>query len=240
MIQIIPAIDIIDGKCVRLTRGEFNSQKIYDDDPVEIARKFEHAGIKYLHLVDLDGARKRKIVNWHTLEAISTHTNLKIDFGGGVQSDDDIELAFNSGAAQITAGSIAVKNPDSVKSWIDRFGAEKIILGADVKNGKIALSGWREQSAIDIMDHLQTYQTKGIHYVICTDIQKDGVLTGPSFQLYQNIKQNFPDLFLIASGGVHEISDIHKLNKMGVDGVIIGKALYENRIQLSELEPFLC
>ncbi len=207
---------------------------------MEVAKKFEQAGIKRLHLIDLDGARNKKIMNWQTLEKISCNTNLIIDFGGGVQSDRDIELAFNSGAHQITAGSVAVKNPGLVFSWIDRFGVEKIILGADVNNKKIAVSGWTEQSDLNITDHIQTYQKKGIRYIICTDIQKDGRLTGPSFQLYQNIKNKFPDIVLIASGGVHRLSDIDKLNHMGIDGVIIGKALYEGRVKLSELESYLC
>ena len=237
--HIIPAIDIIDGKCVRLTQGDYSSKKEYRSDPVEVAREFEAAGIKRLHVVDLDGALKKKIVNLKTLEKIANGTRLHIDFGGGIQSDQDIRDAFNAGAQQITGGSIAIRNPEMVESWLAEYGAEKIILGADVKDRKIAVSGWQEDSKVEIFPFLEGYLAKGIRYAICTDVAKDGVLKGPSFELYQELKEAFPKLNLIASGGVSSIEDLEKLAVANTYGVIIGKAIYENAFTLKDLEPFL-
>lgn len=237
--HIIPAIDIIDGKCVRLTQGDYSSKKEYRSDPVEVAREFEAAGIKRLHVVDLDGALKKKIVNLKTLEKIANGTSLHIDFGGGIQSDQDIRDAFNAGAQQITGGSIAIKNPEMVEGWLMEFGAEKIILGADVKDRMIAVSGWQENSKVDIFPFLEGYLEKGIKYTICTDVAKDGVLKGPSFELYQELQEAFPKLNLIASGGVSSIEDLEKLSTAKTYGVIIGKAIYENAFTLKDLEPYL-
>lgn len=236
---IIPAIDIIDGKCVRLTQGDYNQKKEYNSNPLEVAKSFEDAGLKRLHLVDLDGAKQKKIVNYKVLENIATHTNLIIDFGGGVQSDADIELAFNSGAAQITGGSIAVKNPQLFESWLNRLGREKIILGADVKNKQIAISGWEEKTDLEIITFLKNYVQKGVQYVICTDVSKDGLLQGTSLELYQEIRKEFPDLNLIASGGVTTLDDLKQLKRMGVFGAIVGKAIYEGTIKLKDLAEFV-
>ncbi len=235
---IIPAIDIIDGKCVRLTQGDYAQKKEYADDPVVVARRFESAGIQRLHVVDLEGAKASKLVNEDTLRNITTHTELKVDFGGGVKSDEAIEMAFEAGAHQITAGSIAVKNPELVSTWIARYGAEKIILGADVKNEKIAINGWQEDSGLDLFNFLNEYVKQNVQYCICTDVSKDGLLQGPAFELYQKIMDQFPDLKLIASGGVSNMDDLHRLNEMGVYGTIVGKAYYEGRISLEELASF--
>jgi phosphoribosylformimino-5-aminoimidazole carboxamide ribotide isomerase len=240
MITIIPAIDIINGKCVRLTRGDFQSKKIYDADPLRVAKSYEDAGIQRLHLVDLDGARQKRIVNWRVLETIANQTGLQIDFGGGIQLEADLQLAFNSGAAQVTAGSIAAKEPETVRSWLKKYGSEKIILGADVKAGKIAINAWQEETDRDLLAFLDEYFQAGIRYTICTDISRDGLLQGPAFELYSSIKQRFPQLYLIASGGVSNINDVKKLAALNINGVIIGKALYEGNIQLKELEHFLC
>lgn len=237
--QIIPAIDLIDGKCVRLTKGDYDQKKIYNEDPLEVAKSFEGAGIKRLHLVDLDGAKAKKIVNAAVLERIATNTNLDIDFGGGVQSDEAIEQAFNCGAKQITGGSIAVKNPELYKSWLQKYGSEKIILGADVLDKKIATSGWQEINEIDVTNFIAGYQQDGVSYVICTDISKDGVLQGPSTALYKELMYDLPDIKLIASGGVTTIEDLRTLKNAGVYGAIIGKAIYENRISLDSLKEFL-
>jgi phosphoribosylformimino-5-aminoimidazole carboxamide ribotide isomerase len=239
MIQIIPAIDIIDGKCVRLVQGDFSQQKNYSDNPLEVAKKFEDAGIKRLHLVDLDGARQKKIVNHKVLQQIAGNTGLSIDFGGGLQSEEDLSIAFNCGAAQVTGGSIAVKNPVVFESWIQKFGAEKIILGADAKEEKIAVSGWLEVTEKSVFDFIETYLNKGIKYVFCTDVSKDGLLQGPSFELYQSIRLRFPQAALIASGGVTTVEDIVRLDEMGVYGAIIGKAYYEGKIRLEALSRFL-
>jgi phosphoribosylformimino-5-aminoimidazole carboxamide ribotide isomerase len=240
MITIVPAIDIIDGKCVRLSRGEFASRKIYNQNPVEVARSFQDIGIRRLHLVDLDGARAKKVVNWKTLEAIAAQTELVIDFGGGVQTDEDLRTAFESGAAMITAGSIAVKEPQRVLNWLKLFGGEKIILGADVKNGKIAIHGWQEKTERELLQFLGEYMERGITQTICTDVARDGMLNGPAFELYREIKTEYPDLRLTASGGIAGIDDIYRLNDDGIDAVIIGKAIYEGRIQLTELKGLLC
>ncbi|WP_424963269.1 1-(5-phosphoribosyl)-5-[(5-phosphoribosylamino)methylideneamino]imidazole-4-carboxamide isomerase [Ekhidna sp.] len=236
--RIIPAIDIIEGKCVRLSKGDYNTKKIYNEDPLEVAQQFEDAGLQYLHLVDLDGAKAKHIVNWKVLEKLATKTGLQIDFGGGIKSDEDLRIAFESGAQQITGGSIAVKEPVKFTSWITAYRAGKIILGADAMDGKIAVSGWQEESDLEIEAFIQDYVNKGIEYVISTDISKDGMLEGPSFELYQSILEKLPDLKLIASGGVSSIDDLVKLKEQGLEGAIVGKAIYENRIDLKDLQMF--
>ncbi len=239
MIEIIPAIDLIDGKCVRLSQGDYKQKTIYNENPLEVARMFEDAGIKRLHLVDLDGAKANHIVNHKVLESIATKTNLVIDFGGGLKSDEDLRIAFSSGAQMITGGSIAVKNPETFISWIEKYGEQKIILGADVKEEKIAVGGWLETSTLDLIPFINTYKQKGISRVICTDISKDGMLLGPALELYRKIMSKFNDLYLIASGGVSSIKDIELLNDAGIPAVITGKAIYEGRIQLSDLKKFI-
>lgn len=237
--RIIPAIDLIDGKCVRLTQGDYAQKKIYNEDPLEVAKSFEGVGIQYLHLVDLDGAKAKHIVNWRVLEKIATKTSLKIDFGGGLKSDEDLRIAFESGAQQITGGSIAAKDQETFLRWLEVHGPEKIILGADAKAGKIAVNGWQEVTEKDVIDFIQVYRKKGIQYVICTDIDKDGMMAGPSFNLYQEIISANEGIQLIASGGVTTIDDIQQLTEAGMDGAIIGKAIYEGKINLSDLEK-LC
>jgi len=238
--RIIPAIDIIDGKCVRLTKGDYNTKKIYNESPLEVAKQFEASGIQYLHVVDLDGAKASHIVNYMVLEQIAKNTNLKIDFGGGLKTNKDLNIAFESGASQITGGSIAVKNPEIFESWIEKYGSDKIILGADCNNENIAINGWLEESELKVIPFIKKYQSKGVKYVICTDISKDGMLEGPSFDLYNRIlhKKN-KELQLIASGGISTFDEIPKLAELGCDGVIIGKAIYENRISLKQLENFI-
>jgi phosphoribosylformimino-5-aminoimidazole carboxamide ribotide isomerase len=243
--RIIPAIDIIEGKCVRLTKGDYDTKKIYNENPLEVAKAFADAGIQYLHLVDLDGAKAQHIVNYKVLETITSKTNLKVDFGGGLKSNEDLHVAFNSGAQQITGGSIAVKSPEMFENWINKYGPQKIILGADCKDQKIAVSGWKEQSNLDVISFIKDYQKKNIRYVICTDISKDGMLEGPSLELYQNIIQvcsnssNTQSIKLIASGGITSVKDLEELDAIGCEGAIIGKAIYENRISLKELERFM-
>mgnify|MGYP006133704543 CR=1 FL=1 len=241
--RIIPAIDIIDGKCVRLTKGDYSTKKIYNENPLEVAKEFEDAGITYLHVVDLDGAKASTIVNYKVLEQIASKTNLNIDFGGGLKSDKDLKIAFNSGANQITGGSIAVKDVGIFENWIQKFGSEKIILGADfypdTTGGKIATNGWQEESSLALIPFIKGYQEKGIQYVICTDISKDGMLQGPSFETYQEILLKVKDLKLIASGGISTFDELPKLVEMGCEGVIIGKAIYENKISLKQLEQFI-
>lgn len=239
MIELIPAIDLIDGKCVRLTQGDYGQKTIYNENPLEVARQIEDAGIKRLHLVDLDGAKQKRIINHKVLETITSKTSLHVDFGGGLQSDEDLMIAFNAGAKQITGGSIAVKNTEMFSNWITKFGTEKIILGADCKSAMIAISGWQETTEISVFKLIEDYLQKGIQYCICTDVAKDGLLQGPSFDLYQEIMVKFPTLKLIASGGVTSIEDIKKLNDMGIYGAIIGKAFYEGRIKLADLKRFL-
>jgi len=236
--RIIPAIDIIDGKCVRLSKGDYSTQKTYNENPLEVAKAFEDHGIEYLHLVDLDGAKSKHIVNHKVLETIATKTNLKIDFGGGLKTDEDLRIAFESGAEQVTGGSIAVKQPEVFSQWISSYGAEKIILGADVKGEYIATDGWLETSDQSLFDFLAHYQAKGIQYTICTDISKDGMLQGPSFDLYQKIIAE-TQVKLIASGGISQFDELPRLAKMGCEGTIIGKAIYENRISLKQLENFI-
>ncbi|MEO1053449.1 MAG: 1-(5-phosphoribosyl)-5-[(5-phosphoribosylamino)methylideneamino]imidazole-4-carboxamide isomerase [Bacteroidota bacterium] len=233
--KIIPAIDLIDGKCVRLSQGDYAQKTIYNSDPLEVAKSFEDAGLEYLHLVDLDGAKAQHIVNWKVLEAISSGTNLHIDFGGGIKSDEDVKIAFDNGAHQITCGSIAVKKPELMARWIEELGPEKIILGADVKDKLIAISGWMEDSGIELNTFLKDYLDKGIRYATCTDIATDGMLSGPNVNLYQEVMKDFPELNLIASGGVSSIDDIHQLKAIGVYGVITGKAIYEGKISLESL-----
>jgi len=241
--RIIPAIDIIEGKCVRLTKGDYNTKKIYNESPLEVAKEFEASGIQYLHVVDLDGAKASKIINYKVLEQLASKTNLKIDFGGGLKSNKDLEIAFNSGANQITGGSIAVKNSDVFESWIEKYGSEKIILGADFypdsSGGKIATNGWQEESALQLIPFIKDYHQKGIQYVICTDISKDGMLQGPSFEVYKDVLHEENELKLIASGGISTFNEIPKLAANGCEGVIIGKAIYENKISLKQLENFI-
>lgn len=233
---IIPAIDIIDGKCVRLTQGDYAQKKIYNENPLEVAKEFEAAGITHLHLVDLDGAKSQNIVNHKVLETISKNTNLKIDFGGGIKSNEDIRIAFECGANQVTGGSVAVNNKQLFLEWIKTYGAEKIILGADVKNGNIAVNGWKEESQEGLLDFLESYISKGIQYVICTDISKDGLLQGTATELYKEIIAKFPTLKLIASGGVSCVEDLTELKNAGLYGAIVGKAIYEGRIKLNEIK----
>jgi phosphoribosylformimino-5-aminoimidazole carboxamide ribotide isomerase len=240
MIQVIPAIDIIDGKCVRLTQGDYDQKKIYNEDPSEVAKEFEDAGITRLHLVDLDGAKEKKIVNHRVLEKIANSTNLLIDFGGGIQSDLDIQKAFDYGAQMVTGGSIAIKNREMFLGWLEKYGPEKIILGADAKNEMIAISGWQESTEVSVFDFIANYLSKGIKYTISTDVAKDGLLQGPSFELYQKMQSQFADLNIIASGGVSNMRDLEQLNAQGLFGVIVGKAIYEGKISLKDLEKFIC
>ena len=243
--RIIPAIDIIEGKCVRLTKGDYNTKKVYNENPLEVAKLFQDSGIEFLHVVDLDGAKASHIVNYKILEQIASKTNLKVDFGGGLKSNEDLKIAFDSGANQITGGSIAVKNKELFESWINTYGADKIILGADCNNEKIAVSGWQEESELEVIPFIKDYQSKGIQYVICTDIAKDGMLEGPSFDLYQKIlrqchsEHSEESLKLIASGGISTFDELPKLVELGCEGVIIGKAIYEDKISLKQLEEFI-
>ena len=238
MIEIIPAIDLIDGKCVRLTRGDYEQKKIYNEDPLEVAKMFAGAGITRLHLVDLDGAKAQHSVNHKVLERICSFTNLIVDFGGGLKSDKDLQIAFECGASMITGGSIAVKNPDIFNNWINSFGSEKIILGADVMDEKVAVTGWTETTDRVLIPFLKNYIDKGITKIICTDISKDGMLEGPAFDLYEKILGEFPQIYLIASGGVSSMADIEKLNNANVPAVILGKAIYEGKVKLNELSVF--
>ena len=239
LIEIIPAIDLIEGKCVRLTKGDYGTKKVYNEDPLEVAREFEDHGIKRLHVVDLDGAKAGHIINYRTLEKIAGKTNLVIDFGGGLKTSEDLRIAFESGAQMVTGGSIAVKNPEEFTSWITKYGAGKIILGADAKDKKIAVSGWQEDTSEELIPFVKKYREKGIEKVICTDISKDGMLEGPSTELYREMMEEIPRLYLIASGGVSSIEDIEKLQEAGIPAVIFGKAIYEGRISLKELERFV-
>lgn len=235
MIEIIPAIDIIDGKCVRLSKGDYDSKKIYNENPVEVAKEFEAYGIRRLHVVDLDGAKSNHIVNYRTLEQLAGRTSLIIDFGGGIKSDEDLIIAFDNGAQMVTVGSIAVKNPQLFDKWLNKYGHEQIILGADVKENKIAINGWKEESDIQLEDFLNKYTGKGVTKVLCTDISKDGMMEGPSIELYKSIMSNHPDLHLIASGGVSSLDDIFKLDEAGIPAVVFGKAIYEGKIKLKDL-----
>ena len=239
MITIIPAIDLIDAKCVRLSQGDYDRKTVYNENPLEVAKMFEDAGITRLHLVDLDGAKAKHIVNHKVLELIASKTNLVIDFGGGLKSDEDLRVAFECGAKMVTGGSIAVKDRETFLHWIETYGSEKIILGADAKDKMIAVSGWQEVSELPILDFIESYTSKGIRQVISTDIARDGMLTGPSIDLYKEIMGQFPNLELIASGGIATMKDIYELDEMGIPGVITGKAIYENRISLDEISRFI-
>lgn len=239
MIEIIPAIDIIDGKCVRLSQGDYNSKKIYSENPVEIAKEFEAHGISRLHVVDLDGAASHHVVNYKTLDQIASRTSLIIDFGGGIKSDEDLVIAFENGAQMVTLGSVAVKEPQRFEKWLETYGQEKIILGADAKDEKIAINGWKEDSSINLFSFLDDYIKKGVTKVLCTDISKDGMLEGPSVDLYKKIMETYPDLHLIASGGVSSVDDICRLEEAGIPAVVLGKALYEGKINLKDLYRFI-
>ncbi|HSZ72309.1 MAG TPA: 1-(5-phosphoribosyl)-5-[(5-phosphoribosylamino)methylideneamino]imidazole-4-carboxamide isomerase [Cytophagaceae bacterium] len=237
--EIIPAIDIIDGKCVRLTQGDYGTKKVYNEDPLEVAKAFEDAGIRRLHVVDLDGAKAKRIMNHAVLERVASGTRLVIDFGGGIQSHEDIKLAFNSGAKMVTGGSIAVKDPEIFERWLTLYGPEKIILGADVKDRMVAISGWQETSALSLDQLLTKYTALGAKYAICTDVAKDGLLQGPSLELYRWIMATYPSVQLIASGGVASMKDLTELKEAGVFGTIVGKAFYEGHISLKELASFV-
>lgn len=237
--RIIPAIDIINGECVRLSKGDYNKKTVYSKNVLDVAKNFEDNGIQFLHLVDLDGAKENRIINYKTLEQISSKTSLIIDFGGGLKSKEDIKIAFESGAKQVTLGSVAVKNPELFLETLEKYGNEKIILGADAKKEKIAVSGWLEESEMNIYDFIKEKTEDGIQYIISTDIDKDGMLEGPSFDLYEKIIAENPDIKLIASGGITSTKNLVQLKSLGCEGAIIGKALYENRISLNDLKPFL-
>lgn len=237
--KIIPAIDIIGGKCVRLTKGDYNTKKIYNENPLEVALEFQDNGVEYLHVVDLDGAKSKSIVNYKILEMLASKTNLKIDFGGGIKTEKDLKIAFECGAKQITGGSIAIKNRELFLSWLKKYGNDKIILGADVLEENISTDGWQENSGTNIFDFLDYYTSKDIKNVICTDISKDGMLEGSSFQLYRKILDKHPRINLIASGGVSNISDLEKLKEDGLHATIVGKAIYENKISMKELQKFI-
>jgi phosphoribosylformimino-5-aminoimidazole carboxamide ribotide isomerase len=233
--EIIPAIDLIDGQCVRLTEGDYAQKKVYNRNPLDVALKFEAAGIKRLHLVDLDGAKAGKVVNWAVLESITRHTGLSVDFGGGVKTDEDVQRILDAGAHWVTVGSIAVKDENRLLSWFEQYGAEKFFLGADVKQEKIAVGGWLETTSIDLLPFLSKYQAHGVQYLFCTDVSKDGRMEGPSIALYRKIIQNLPGVQLVASGGVSSMADVHALQDLGCKGVILGKAIYEGRVRLEEL-----
>lgn len=236
--EIIPAIDIIDGKCVRLTQGDYDQKTVYKEHPLEVARRFEDSGLRRLHLVDLDGAKSGKVINWKVLEAIAGRTKLVIDFGGGIKTENDLAIVFESGASMATIGSMAVKDEETFTQWIKQYGAAKFMLGADVKDEKIAVSGWQETTTIWIYDFLQKYLEKGVENVFCTDVSKDGLLQGPAIDLYKSIIEKFPSLYFIASGGVSSIQDLDKLQNTGCKGAIVGKAIYEGKISLEELRRF--
>jgi phosphoribosylformimino-5-aminoimidazole carboxamide ribotide isomerase len=237
--EIIPAIDIIEGKCVRLTHGDYAQKKVYNEHPLEVARQFEDAGLQRLHLVDLDGAKAGAVKNWKVLETIAGKTSMVIDFGGGIKSEKDVDIVFNSGAAFATIGSMAVKEKETFVQWLQKWGSDKFLLGADVKGKKLTISGWTEQTEIWIYDFIEAYIQKGIKQIFCTDVSKDGALEGPSTELYKSIIEKFPDLHFIASGGVSSLDDVYQLQDIGCSGVIIGKAIYEGRIQLHDLKTFV-
>ena len=235
MIELIPAIDIIEGQCVRLTKGDYDQKTVYRDSPAEVAKEFEEIGFKRLHVVDLDGAKSKHIVNSDVLHRITTDTQLIVDFGGGIKTDEDIEKAFTAGASKVTIGSIAVTNPDLFMGWLEKYGAERIILGADVRHGKVSINGWKEDSSEDLLPFLKKYIDAGVKNVLCTEISKDGTLTGPAIELYQSMMTAYPELHLIASGGVSSIDDIKALEAAGIPAVVFGKAIYEGKINLNEL-----
>ncbi|TWW00876.1 1-(5-phosphoribosyl)-5-[(5-phosphoribosylamino)methylideneamino]imidazole-4-carboxamide isomerase [Chitinophaga pinensis] len=236
---VIPAIDIIDGKCVRLTQGDYAQKKVYNEHPLEVAKAFESIGVRRLHLVDLDGAKKGAVVNWKVLEAIAGKTNLVIDFGGGIKTEDDLRIVYENGAALATIGSIAVKDPALFSGWVKKYGADKIFLGADVKEEKIAVGGWLETTELSVFDFLEENVKQGVQHIFCTDIAKDGLLQGPSVALYEKILQRFPQIDFVASGGVSTMADVHALAEAGCSGVIVGKAIYEERISMKELTDFI-
>lgn len=238
MIEIIPAIDIIGGKCVRLTQGDYNEVKSYSDSPVDMALRFVDAGCRRLHLVDLDGAKASHVVNYKTLENIVTKTSLIVDFGGGVKTDEDLSIAMDCGASMVTGGSVAVKSPDRFIGWLTKYGADVVILGADAKNRKIATSGWLNDSSLDVIDFISDYKNKGVRKVISTDIGLDGMLSGPSLELYKEIIEKVDGIYLIASGGVSSMADVERLDELSVPEVIVGKAIYESRITLKDLESY--
>ena len=235
---LVPAIDIINGQCVRLTKGDYDTKKVYNESPVEVAKAFEGAGLTHVHVVDLDGARAKHIVNAKVLEQIATQTSLQVDFGGGIKSETDLQTAFDCGASQVTLGSIAVSEPELVGEWLEKFGAEQLILGADAKNRRIATHGWEQDSGLDVIDFVKDYAQKGFEYVLCTDVAKDGMLAGPSLELYYEILEQLPELSLIASGGVTTMDDIYQCAELGCTAAIIGKAIYENKLSLKELERY--
>ncbi|MEO9849628.1 MAG: 1-(5-phosphoribosyl)-5-[(5-phosphoribosylamino)methylideneamino]imidazole-4-carboxamide isomerase [Reichenbachiella sp.] len=237
--RIIPAIDIIDGKCVRLTKGDYDQKKIYNENPLEVAKMFEGAGIRYLHLVDLDGSKAKEIRNAKVLDDIASKTSLKIDFGGGIRSDQDINIAFNAGARQVNLGSVALENKQLYEQWLKKFGSEKIILSADSTNRKIAINGWQEESEVDLFELITEYESLGNKYIVCTDISKDGMLEGIAVDLYKDLMKTFPGQKIIASGGVKDISDVEAAAALKMDGIIIGKAIYEDRITLKQLEKYV-
>ncbi|MBQ9201973.1 MAG: 1-(5-phosphoribosyl)-5-[Bacteroidales bacterium] len=238
--ELIPAIDVIQGRCVRLSQGDYAREKVYHEHPLEVAKAFEDAGLRRVHVVDLDGAKARHIVNWKVLEQLSAGTSLTIDFGGGLKSDDDLRIAFECGASMVTGGSIAVHEPEVFCRWLQTYGSDRIILGSDVREGKIAVDGWQEETDLELLPYLKDYMQKGVRMTVCTDISVDGMLQGPSVALYRDILQALPDLFLIASGGVSSLSDLEALAQAGLPAVIFGKALYEGRIKLSEISRLLC
>ncbi len=238
MIELIPAIDLIEGKCVRLTKGDYDTKKIYNEDPLEVAKRFEAYGIRRLHVVDLDGAREGRVINYRVLERLATRTSLIIDFGGGLKHEEDLEIAFESGAEMVTGGSIAVKDPETFTSWIKKFSSDRIILGADAKEKKIAVSGWKETTDKELIPFIREYYDKGITKVICTDIGCDGTLQGPSVNLYEEIRDAIPYIYIIASGGIGSVADIEKLDEAGIPAVIFGKAIYEGKIRLEDLVRF--
>ena len=237
--RIIPAIDIIDGRCVRLTQGDYNRKKVYNQDPVEVAKQFEDSGLQYLHVVDLDGARRKCVVNWKVLERLASQTALQIDFGGGIKSEDDLRIALDSGAKEVTVGSVAATHPDTFFGWLDTFGARRLILGADAKNGRVAVGGWEEDTGLDLMAFLETNVARGVRKSVVTDIGRDGMLAGPALALYRDIMARLPQLHLVASGGVAGMNDVRELAALDCFGVIIGKAIYEQRISLGELQQFV-
>lgn len=239
MIELIPAIDLIDGKCVRLSQGNYDSKRVYSENPVEVAKQLESYGVHRLHVVDLDGAASQHVVNYRVLEQIAGRTSLRIDFGGGIKSDEDLVIAFDNGAQMVTLGSVAVRQPELFVKWLGQYGTEKIILGADVKNGKIAVNGWKEESVQELMPFLDDYINKGVTKVLCTDISRDGMMEGPSTELYRQIMEAYPELHLIASGGVSCLDDILRLDEAGIPAVVFGKALYEGRITLKELSSLI-
>lgn len=236
--EIIPAIDIIEGKCVRLTHGDYSQKKIYNEHPLEVARQFEDAGLQRLHLVDLDGAKAGAVKNWKVLEAIAGKTSMVVDFGGGIKSEKDVQIVFDSGASLATIGSMAVKEKETFLQWLQKWGADKFLLGADVKKEKLTISGWTEQTEIWIYDFIEEYIQKGLNQIFCTDVSKDGALEGPSTELYKTIVEKFPELHFIASGGVSSLDDVYSLQNIGCKGVIIGKAIYEGRVRLQDLKTF--